>query len=91
MHSTTLDDKEKQKRRKEIKSWKTRPDTDLLNAAERERERERGNGRCVHYFWNDTTFISKKKKKNFLKLLPQIRTVWKIDGGAQLSVWRCAD
>lgn len=90
-HSTTLDDKKQHNSRKEIKSWKTRPDTDLLNAAaERERKRERGNGRCVHYFWNDTTFIS-KKKKNFLKLLPQIRTVWKIDGGAQLSVWRCAD
>lgn len=48
-HSTTLDDKKQQNSRKEIKSWKTRPDTDLLNAAA-ERERERGNGRCVHYF-----------------------------------------
>lgn len=39
----------------------------------------------VQCIWNDNTFIS---RKTFAKL---IRTVWKIDGGAQLSVWRYAD
>lgn len=39
----------------------------------------------IQWIWNDNTFIS---RKTFEKL---IRTVWKIDGGAQLSVWRYAD
>lgn len=61
-HSTTLDDKKQQNSRKEIKSWKTRPDTDLLNAAaEREREREAMAGVCITFEMTPLSLVKKKK------------------------------